>query len=191
MKKILLLFIGFTIILTSCTKYPQFSNNPFFTLNDVKNSNDNILRKEISFNTTSQVECYIEYWSKTDKSDLQHSRVSKKSLEHSITLILLKENSTYNYQIKSNEQQKSKILSFKTEALDKDIKDFIVSSEINDQYSFDGYILYSNKTSDYLLIIDNKANIVWYERFAPKFNVSCNFNEDTQMISFIDRKSVV
>ena len=186
-KSLLVLSLIFTFI--CCSEKTDETGMNVFQAIEVKDNPDNILRKTISFNTTEKSSCSISYWRNEDKSDMRTSRTSPAAKRHDIMLIMMKENSTYHFQITDDKQHRSETREFRTGSLDKEMKEyFITDAEDKRDFLFGGFILYANKTADYMLMIDNQAEIVWYERFAPDCCSAISYDAHTQTISFMHGK---
>lgn len=180
-----------TLLITACNKDIEIidkENSDIFDLEIVSEKN-NALKKNITFSTEFETSCKIEYWNSDNVDDIQYSVTSPIGTKHSIILLFLEPNSKYSFKVitTTSPQKCDSIYSFDTSALIDDVQNFVENVIIND-YSFDGYLLYSSKTSDFQVMINSNMKPVWYENFYPLPSSSARYNPLTQQISFLHGK---
>ena len=132
----------------------------------------NLLQKNISFKTTSEVSTYISYWIKNSNS-VKYSKASIKDLIHNFSLIYLKPQLEYQYLIHNSKGDSlpiSDTLSFFTEKLPEYIPNFTLKK--ND-FQFDGLIFLRTPSKPGVqLLIDNRGRVVWFQKsddHLPRF----------------------
>ena len=124
----------------------------------------NLLQKNISFKTTSEISAFVSYWIKNSNS-VKYSESSKKDSIHNFSLIFLKPQQEYQYLIHDSNEKSlaiSDTLSFFTDKLPEYIPNFTL--EKND-FEFDGLIFLRTPSKPGVqLLIDNRGRVVWFQK---------------------------
>ena len=122
------IFFFFVFTLFSCSNLKEINKfkNEIDSIN-VITPPYNILQKNISFKTTSEISVFISYWIKNSNS-VKYSESSKKDSIHNFSLIFLKPQQEYQYLIHNSNKESSAIsdtLSFFTDKLSEYIPNFV------------------------------------------------------------------
>ena len=108
---------------------------------------ENVLRKIIKVETNANANVKIHFWD-VEKKQMKLMETSEPKSKHEITLVGLKQNTKYNYQVEilqNRKSQKGEILSFETSGLPKDVPQYTLSKE--NPNLFEGYILFTHLVS--------------------------------------------
>ncbi len=159
------IFFFFVFIIFSCSNLKEYNKYKYEidSINVITPSH-NLLQKNISFKTTSEISAFVSYWIKNSNS-VKYSESSKKDLTHNFSLIFLKPQHEYQYLIHDSNEKSlaiSDTLSFFTDKLPEYIPNFTL--EKND-FEFDGLIFLRTPSKPGVqLLIDNRGRVVWFQK---------------------------
>jgi len=126
---------------------------------------ENTLRMNVTFETSENVDTYINYWLTDDSDKTKSSILSSNSNTHQITLINMLAESDYIFQIVAvvdSCEYLSETYNFITEALPPEV---FVPTPQNLSLDFDGYILTHSGLPGVVFAMDSRGRVVWYEVF--------------------------
>ena len=124
----ILIYILALLFLGSCSNLDKVEDKVSFVMSLSISDDENVLRKNISFATTEEVSCHIEYWKDADRSDLRCSAKSPIAMNHSITVLILEAESTYSFRVVGDgvsSGEESDIYTFETGVLSSEIATYI------------------------------------------------------------------
>ncbi len=187
----IIIYLFVAVASVTCSKEPSdTTNGQGVTISNLEILADknNVLRQKITFDTPFDTPCKIEYWK--SESDVRTSVVSPVGRHHTFRLLFLEPNTQYSFRVLSadGELRGKSVYNFTTQAIDPDIQDFVEEC-VTQEYDFDGYILYSSKTSDYCMMINSDLKPVWYYNFYPLPSSSARYNSITQEVSLMYGKA--
>lgn len=131
---------------------------------EVLNDTVNDLRVKVQFELNDTVAAYVKYWSVLKSEKTLYSELSSSGLEHSITLVELKGNTHYNYQVIA----KSKSGNVQSEIGEFTTKPFPINIlhlrwKKDEFEALDGYILSQRRlVNGTIYLIDSDGDVVWY-----------------------------
>lgn len=147
----------------------------------------NVLRVCIKFSVTKPASFFVRYWPINNREQYQDTSPTEKGLEHAITLLGLRENTTYEYQVLKIStwiSSETKIDNFST--LDAP-RAMLRSQWIQKPgENFPGYILSQRSRlksrEGFIYFLDFGGNLVWYQRFPLLPKVSLLSNRKTVLV---------
>lgn len=133
---------------------------------DVRASDTNALRMNVTLEFKKDVRYQIEYWKAEDLKTVHKTELSAKLKSDNKTLIFLEASSEYNFRVlvtTETEHAESKTYTFRTGNLPGNIHTYnVVLDEMTTELN--GYVLVSKRDAPgFMTLIDTKGNIVWYE----------------------------
>lgn len=184
MKKIFLL-IAVSLVAFSCLKGEEkgdVSPGLFFQKISQGPDNTNALRQTIEVDMKKLGNVHVEYWAEGDTKVLK-STVMVNEIKPKFSLLFMEAEKNYNFVVKAeagDQRTCSDVYTFKTRKLPSDIANY---SLVENEFKFDGYVFITQRMSEpgYLLLINDKAHVVWYQALAPNLSAT---NYDTVSKTF-------
>ncbi len=144
----------------------NFTHNVTIKKIELTSPNNYAFQELVDIELNKPADVFINYWEK-GSSEKFKTTTSKKDVHHSINLLLLKTNTTYEYQIVINRflNSKSKIFSFHTREQSPWLKFNWVKKDLphNAKAFGDGLIMLCYaRTPGYIAMVNSKGDICWY-----------------------------
>jgi len=153
-------------------------------IRNFKIDTNNALRTIINFETFKESVSTIEYWKSTQPYQV-FTKKSKSSRRHHIVLFNLDPDTRYNFVIKANFSNKSRISDtsfFRTSSYPIPKPRFILSVDSGDV--FDGFILIRKvEYPSQQIILNNKGQIVWYQLLDSAVTRFYSWTENNTVLS--------
>ncbi len=182
---LLFAFLPLLWLLAGCSS-PSFYRNFSCQLSRV-----NALRLEVSCQTDQEADVYMEYWNTKGGRHL-FSELSQRSREHHFELINLLPQSRYRLKIHArmgDRTYEDDAGIFSTDSLPGNLPSFTM---LNNQFRFDGYIMLKTFIdSGAYLLINDRAQIVWYESYSGIQLRPFEWEDDRHIVSLKDANTVL
>jgi len=167
------------------------SSKPFYDDFECKVSASNSLRMWVSCSTEDSADVYVEYWNEGNSKHF-FSKLSKKSLQHKFELINFLPEKKYLLKLHGRIGEKvveSDVGVYRTGNLPDNLPSFDV---LKSQLKFDGYILLKTfLDSGAYILIDDKAQIVWYESYDSIQKRPFEWDCDGHITSLKDKHTIL
>lgn len=125
----------------------------------------NKLRIDVEFETSENIDAYINYWLADDLNEVKRSILSENLTTHKIMLINMLAEEEYIFQavaVVDSCEYFSELHTFTTEALPATVPQV---THHNLSFNFDGYILAHTSAPGAVFVLDSRGRVVWYEIF--------------------------
>ena len=154
------------LVLTGLSSYWYLSNTISIKSIQLSSPDNYAFQEEIKVELDKPAPVFIKYW-KQGSSEKYKTIKTGKDFSHSIRLLLLETNSTYNYQVIVDRffYIQSKVFSFRTREQSPWLKhDWIKEEQPHDAKSLgNGMVMLCNaRLPGYIAMIDGKGSIRWY-----------------------------
>lgn len=169
-KQLVIFGIGVLVVFTSCNS----SSISFVDKIEVLNDSINDLRVHVNFEVDDTVSAYVKYWAASKSEHILYSQLSSNALKHSITLVELKGNTIYNFQVVAKNESsrvQSEIGEFTTKPFPINI--LHLRWDKNEFDALDGYILSQRRlVNGIIYLIDSDGDVVWYNQIPKQPKLS-------------------
>jgi len=183
--------ISLTLYVMLLTFFFGCSSKPFYNNFDCIVSEANSLRMSVTCETDDPSDVYVEYW-KDDNGKHFYSLLSEQSLEHKFELINLLPGEKYRLKLHGRIGEnivENDAGMYQTDTLPGNLPSFEV---LNDQLNFDGYILLKTfLDSGAYLLINDKAQIVWYQSYDSIQLRPFEWSHDKHITSLKDKRTIL
>jgi len=149
-------------------------------------SDNNNLIYEINLSLKDSGDVFVEYWAENDSSRF-YSVLSTHNINHHLSIFRLLPVTNYFYRVHARSNHKlwvSEIYQFRTDSLPANLPSYELTQR---SFDFDGYILLKAfYDPGALILLDQEANIVWYQPYDSSVVRPFEFTYDGKVLSLVD-----